>query len=539
MSMAIMVMATVKNISKHFFRISALLGFVLLTPLVVLAGEWTFDPRLELTETYTSNVNLSNNKQQSSLVSQFIIGVDGEFISNKVFLSFAGTETLAAYSHDSELNDDYQTAHFIAALSIWDKGPQLVASSTTSNISQNYSDNSLADLVSGDTVQQQTHNAGIQYNNQTSNHSIKSSLVYNIIQAEDNIGERQGYTAIIDAKNGNNARTIFWQIDGQFTYLENNDLYGENYSIEAKLGAITPFKINPFIRLYNEEIKGSITGINTNTVPSLGPGVRWLVAKHIFVDLSYNYVDDNTNKSDNYVSTSVNWQPSQRTSLLAEYNQRFFGDSYNLDFTHRTKRLENSILYEETIEAFDRNTYLETELGSFWCPVPETNTGPTSITIEDCFLTEVPDDNYQPVTLFSLTPIQNNEYTLNKRLEWKSALRLARTELVFRVSNRERQALNSLIIDNYIDLNFNITRQLSAKGDLSLKATYKENTFDKHNQAGLAQKDIYKLVSATYNRKLAGSLAAFITLRYLDRESSRQDRTYQEVRASINITKDF
>ncbi len=94
-------------------------------------------------------------------------------------------------------------------------------------------------------------------------------------------------------------------------------------------------------------------------------------------------------------------------------------------------------------------------------------------------------------------------------------------------------------MDNYLDFSFNIKRKLSAKSDLSLKTSYGENTFDKNSQVKPSQEDIYKLVSATYDRKLAHSLTAFFTLRYLDRESSLQDRTYQEVRASINITKDF
>ncbi len=177
MSMAIMVMATVKNISKNLKGISQFLVLILLTTPAVLAGEWTFEPSLGLTETYTDNVELSRYNHQSSLVSQFIIGIDGEFSSKKMFFSFAGTETLTAYSHDSELNDDYQTAQVEAVFSLWEKGPQLVASSDISNISTNDSDNSLADLVSGDTIQQQRHNVGIQYNNQNSPHSINSSLI--------------------------------------------------------------------------------------------------------------------------------------------------------------------------------------------------------------------------------------------------------------------------------------------------------------------------------------------------------------------------
>lgn len=539
MSMATMVMATVSHINNGIKVpvLNALIPLLILSP-VTLAGEWTFDPNIGLTETYSNNVELTNSNKESSLVSQAFIGLETEYISNAFKLSFTGTETFAAYSHDSDLNDDFQEANLDLLWSIWDGGPEFIARSSITNISKDETSNSLADLVSSDTIQQKNHFAGFQYNIDNNHHLLNSSIVYNIIETEDNIGESEGYTAIIDSSNGRSARNVFWQADGQYSYRENKDLDGENYTVEIKFGAITTFHLNPFVRYYNEDIKGSLAGTSPGTTPSWGPGLRFIPTRHFSFDLSYNYVEKENTTSDDYVAASLDWQPSPRTSLFASYSKRFFGDSYEFDFQHKAKRLTNSITYKESIEVFDRNTYFEEELGLFWCPVAE---GSNSVSLTDCFAQNQPQDdaNYALVPFSSLTPVENNEFTLNKRLAWHSVLSLSRTDFSFNISAREREALSTGIIDEYLDISFDITRRISPRSDISLITSYFDNTFDKENPEGPRQTDKYKVVEAIYNKKLAHSLSAFVSLQFLDRESSRVDRTYTEARASINITKEF
>lgn len=501
--MAIMDMAMVEKISKsqlkrHVFAVAGLFLSV-----SALAGEWQFDPSLGLTETYTNNIDLNQLDKQSSLVSQFIIGADANYSSRKLQFSFAGTETLAGYSHDSELNDDYQTLDANASYSLWQNKLQVIASSSITNVSQNDAGNSLADLVSGDTVQQRNHSAGLQFNTANSDYSLSSSLIYSLVETEDNIGESNGYTALINSVNGNAARYVFWQVTGSFANQENNGFTSENYQIETKLGAITPYKLNPFIRVYNERVTGTAAGSNPEAIPSWGPGFRYQAAKHLIIDVSYNYIRDNSEASDDYLAADINWQPSSRTSLKAGYSKRFFGDSYNLDFSHRTRRLTNNLSYHETIEVFDRNDFQQSAPNS------------------------------------SLEPVENNEFSLNKRLAWKSMLALARTTFTLDLSNRDRESLSTGIIDNYLDARFSVTRRMSARSDITVYIDYSKNIFDKDKPEGPRQEDIYKTLSTTYNRSLASSLNAFLTLQYLDRQSNFERFTYTEARASINLTKDF
>jgi len=532
--MAIMDMAMAEKISnrKLEYYFLAIAGLFLSTSSI--AGEWNFDPNLGLTETYTNNIELSQINKKSSLVSQFILGMDVSFSSRKLQFSFTGTETIAAYSHDSELNDDYQTLLASTSYSLWADNLKAIANSSITNVSKNNTGNSLADLITADTVQQQDHSAGLQFNSANSDYSLYSSLIYSITNTEDNIGESEGYSALINSENGNAARDIFWQVDGSFSNRENGGFTSENYHIETKLGVITPYKLNPFVRLYNERVTGTLAGSNPDAIPSWGPGIRYQIAKHFLIDLSYNYISDNNQASDDYIAADIDWQPSARTSLEAGYSKRFFGDSYKLDFTHKTRRLTNNISYHESIEVFDRNNYQETN-GELWCPNDATD-------INNCLpLGQVPDntDNYQIIPVSTIELVADNEFSLNKRLSWQSELALARTTFILDLSNRERKSLSTGIIDDYLDARFSVTRRINPRSDITVYINYSKNVFDKDRPEGPQQEDTYKTFSTTYNKSLASSLNAFFTLQYLDRQSNFERYTYTEARASINLTKDF
>ncbi len=532
--MAIMDMAMAEKTSKSQLKLHGFAIAGLFLSVSALAGEWQFAPSLGLTETYTNNIELNQLDKQSSLVSQFIIAADVNFSSKKLQFSFSGTETTAFYSQNSELDDHYQTLLANASYSIWQDKLQVIASSSITNVSKSDSGNSLADLITADTVQQQNYSTGLQYNTANSDYALSSSYILNLVDTEDDIGERHGYTALLNSENGNAARYVFWQIDGSFSNQENNWVISENYQLETKLGVITPYKLNPFVRFYNESVTGTLAGSNPDTIPSWGPGFRYQVAKHFIIDLSYNYVSDNTEASDDYLAANVDWQLSARTSLKAGYSKRFFGDSYELDFSHRTKRLTNSISYHETIEAFDRNNFQQVD-SEIWCPNDATG-------INDCLpLGETPSDtrNFTSLPVSSLELVEDNELSVNKRLTWQSQLALARTTFTLDLSNRERERLSTGVIDDYLDARFSVTRRMSARSDVTVYINYSKNVIDKDNPDGPRQQDTYKTLSTTYNRSLASSLNAFLTLQYLDRQSNIERFTYTEARASINLTKDF
>ncbi len=378
MNMAIMAMATVRKINSfrpanniYLFSVMASLSWFVISSSAI-AGDWTFVPNFGVEETYTDNVELSITDPTSSLVSQTIIGLNAEYKSRLASLTFSGENSNVFFSHDGELNDNFLKFDTQAQYYLWTSGPELIASAKVDNISRNAASNSLADLVSGDTIQSENYSTGLRYNIVNNTYSIESSLIYRINKFEDGIGEHNGVTALLNTRNGVNARNVFWQLQSNFSTksqdFSGETRTGEQYRIDAQIGLLTSFNFNPFIRFYDEDLSGDFVNQSQQTTSSWGPGIRWLVSPHLMLDVSYNVVADET-VSDDYIATSVQWEPSARTSLSAGFSQRFFGDSYELDIKHRTKRLTNTVTYNESLEVFDRNNYEQIDIGVFWCPI--------------------------------------------------------------------------------------------------------------------------------------------------------------------------
>ncbi len=537
--MAIMATAMVRKINNFRLATAMALLFLFTIPSSTFAGEWQFIPNFGIKETYTDNVELAITEPTSSLVSQSIIGLDAEYQSRLASFSFSGKNNNLFFSHDSDINDSYLTLTSTGQYYLWTSGPAIFVSANVSNTNRNSASNGLADLVSGDTVQAENYSAGLRYNVNNNSFSIESSVNYSINSFEDGIGEYDGVSAILNSRNGNNARIVFWQLSSDFS-TRNQDLSGETrtgdqYSVDAKFGLITPLNFNPFIRFYDEDLSGTFGNQNQPTTSSWGPGIRWLVSSHLTFDLSYNYVIDDT-VSDDYIATSIHWEPSARTSLTAGYSQRFFGDSYNLDIQHKTKRLTNSISYDESLEVFDRNNYEQIDLGVFWCP-PEA----TRESISQCFVqSDQPGSSDFVLANFSyLEPIESNEFSLNKRFTWTSKLQLARTSFAINTSASRREGIESKVIDDTLNTSLTIERKISGKSKLTLSAKYDYLVFDKDNPAGSRQEDHYRTVSATYTKDLLSSLSTHFTVQNVNRDSNNDQYTYDEVRAIINVTKEF
>lgn len=537
--MAIMAMATVRSI--HNFRptyaIALLSWFAIATSAV--AGEWQFMPNFGIEETYTDNVELTITDPTSSLVSQAIVGINTEYSSRLANFSFSGTNSNLFYSHDSQINNNFLTLNTEGQYLLWTSGPELFATASVANTNRNSANNGLADLVSGDTVQSENYSTGLRYNVNNSTFSLQSSLAYSINRFEDGIGEYNGVSASLNTRNSNNARITFWQLASSFS-TKNQDFSGETrtgdqYRIDAKLGLITSFNFNPFLRVYDEDLSGDFTNRSQQTTSSWGPGIRWLVSEHLTVDLSYNYVADDT-VSDDYVASSIQWEPSARTSLTAGYSQRFFGKSYNLDIKHRTKRLTNTVTYDESLEVFDRNNFEQIDVGILWCP---SSVGIESIS--QCFAqsAQPASGDFQLANFFYLAPVESNEFSLNKRFAWSSKLQLARTSFAINTSASRREGLETKVVDDNLSTAFTVKRKISGRSNLSIKAQYNKLIFDKENPEGSRQEDHYRTISATYTKKLASSLSTNFTVQHVNRDSNIEQYTYDEVRAIINITKDF
>ena len=507
-------------------------------PLNIFAGEWQFIPSVSLTETYTDNVELSHNNKQSSFVNQARATLQSYYRSPHLEFDINASSILATFSHDHDLDDDFKSLSANTKYNLWQGGPALIGRASIQNQARSSAQNSLADIISRDTVETSSYSAGVEYGVNNSEFSLVSSALFTTSSADDSIGEYDGTLASISAQSNVTNNDFLWQINANYEKRENNSQDGTSHRAKALVGYALTNKVSPFIQIYDEDSSGSISGTRVTSSQSWGPGLRVKLSSHLYFDAAYNYVDDKK-LSDDYVSGTIIWEPSSRTQLFMEISQRFYGDSYKFNFKHRTKRLTNTISYDEQIQAFDRNSFEQVLVGVYLCPIQPIN----ELDINTCFLegnSSIDITGFQPIPLFDQRLIEGSEFSLTKSLDWQSELNLSRTSFVLTAQNTERESLTTGRKDDAFSASFAVTRRFNSKSDLNLKASFQRQKLNTNTTVALAdQNDYYRSIVASFNQKLARTLTASYSLQYLTRDSSQLNRTYNESRAVFTIRKDF
>ena len=514
----------------------------------VMAGDWQFEPSLVIDEIYTDNVGITSNNEISSLVSQTGVNIDSVYQAPQAIFNFSSQSRYAFYSHDHDLDNDYHTIASDFRLQLWPNGIILFGGLDVENQSRNSVQNALADIVSADTVQVETYNGGIEYNIKNSVFIIESAIGYLQTNSEDNIGNREGVVAAISSTNGTSARHAFWEIKHDYQELKNNGQDGKLSKSEALIGLITSYKVNPFIRYYDEDNSGNLRNSNNSTESnSYGLGVRWLISPRLYLDASYNKpigknLDIDGKEQGEYVSAKMKWQPSIRTSIEASFSERFFGDSYGLNVSHRNRRLTNTITYIEDIQTLTRNNYVANVVGFYFCPnnsaalIQECTVQDGTIIIPDN--PNDPNDNgYQIFPIQEFTLVEDNVFSLNKTLNWNSTLELPRTTITLAANKQMRDNLDTRIEDESSAISVSFKRDISARSSVNLNLSYTEtNLLMKTEQERL---DRYRRYQLSYEKSIQSSLSLSLSISYLNRSSNSTALNYQEGRIGAKITKGF
>ena len=531
----------------HKTKLSAVCIALICSKLAV-AGEWQFDPSIMVDETYSDNVGLTTNNEQTSLVTQVGLYIESTYKAQQAEFNFSSESIYALYSHDHDLDSDYQTLSSDLRVQLWPNGIVAYGGISIDNQSRNGSRNALADIVSADTVQVETYSGGLEYNIDNSDFIVNSSIGYRETNSEDNIGNQKGINSRITSTNGTGARHVFWEVEHDYQDLENNNQKGKQSQSEVKIGWITGYGLNPFLRYYDEDNSGDINNSNRSIESnSYGLGVRWLITPRLAFNASYNQpIGDNLdldgNEQEAYINASVQWQPSPRTKLTANISERFYGTSYGLDFTHRNKRLTNSISYVEDVQTFTRNNFAANLVGFYFCP----SSNITSVA--DCIIKDegsiFPDNPNEPDNPgFQLFPIQDftlvedNVFSLNKTLNWSSVLALPRTTISFTASHQNRENLESFNEDERSASSLNVSRKVSGRSSISFDLSYTETNLQIDTE--FERIDRYRRYEISYQKSLNSALSFDLSLSYLNRASDNALFNYEEGRVSAKVTKGF
>ena len=504
------------------------------------AGDWQLKSSVNLDETYSDNLELSQTEKTSGLVSQLGVNLGADYKAQNASLTFDSTSTQAFYSHDHELDQAYHDIKANGRILLWPNGLTFTASAAVTNQARNNSQNALASIISADLVQTERYQAGLEYDIDNSRYALKTNAGYQSSTSEDGFGESEGSNFSLSSSNGSAARHIFWDGSARINESKRSNRNSKQRSIEVKLGLITRYNFIPFIRYYDEDNSGNISSNNSFETNSYGLGFRWQVKPRLFIDLSYNEPIDNNGDNTNsqteaYLDLLVNWQPTSRTKVVLSHSERFYGDSYGLNLSHSNRRLTNTISYNEQVQSFTRDNY-QIVSSTFICQNPD------AIDLSDCFIQN--GDVFNPedislITINSLEIVEDNDYWLNKRLQWSSVLTLPRTSFSLSLNHSDRENLNSGSSNITKSASLGADRKLSPSSTLGLQASYNERGYGQSSINRDGQTDKYRRYGINYKKSLNQALDFTLDLDRINRTSNQERYNYSENRLSLRLTKDF
>ncbi|QDO99964.1 TIGR03016 family PEP-CTERM system-associated outer membrane protein [Thalassotalea sp. PS06] len=540
-----MVLTVTDTIIRRLFNKISVLAVCTVLTFSSYAETWTITPRVSVEEVVTDNVELSPNDETISFVTLISPGINAQYVSGGAIANIDYEFIQVLYSHDLGARDNFNQMEAFGRIELWPEGLAAFASYSIDNVAENSARNALADLVAGNTVQFQRLRAGLDYNVTSSTVITSAQLAYLYDTAQDAIGDREGYSGFFNTRSGSAARNVFWDATGQILDTSNNRRTGQYWNMDINIGWITGYKLNPFIRYYDEDTEGNLLDTQIQGTSSLGFGIRWQVTNSLDIDVAWNKVDeedanvpdvDFLDPPEDYVSGAINWQPSARTALRAKYFQRFYGDAYQASFRHRMRKLNTTLTYNEAIELFDRYNFVEQDL-EVWC------LGLTPGDFSSCIVG--PDESFD-LTGYTFIGFANDvglrqseTYSLNRTLNFSTSLSLKRTTYRLGMRKTKRTELEFGDDDIYEYLNVGVSREVSRNVTLDGSFSFIRNEFDRDFDEAEEQIDHYRIWAAEWVEELNSTLTMTIYGQHLNRSSNRFLLNYDENRIGIKLVKEF
>ncbi|MFZ6645832.1 TIGR03016 family PEP-CTERM system-associated outer membrane protein [Undibacterium sp. TJN25] len=423
--------------SKHKVRAISFWVASTLPPLVItLAGgahaaEWKITPTVNLTETYTDNVNLVPDAQkQSSFITQVSPGIDFTATGAQAKIKVNYQMQNLYYTGDS---NGLKTNHLLNALGSTELVKDLFFLDGTAAITQQNQSPFAAQAtdnlnLSNNRVEVRTYSASPALRH-TFNQFASAELKYtrdsvattNSNNAVGNAINSTGDTVAVTVNSGTAFQQLKWglQYNNQKTAFDNS----ANSLESTTTGGNLSYYLTP---------RFSLTGTGG-------------YEKNNYIAL------DGKSPSGAYWSAGFDWEPTERTSLALNAGRRFYGSSYSLRATERTRSTAWSIAYSEDITT-TRQQFL----------VPGSIN--TSAYLNSLFLTSIPDPIARQQTVDSFirsyglpaslaVPINtfSNQVFLQKGLQASVAITGVSNTVLLSFFNTRRNAQSAALGGNSTD----------------------------------------------------------------------------------------
>jgi uncharacterized protein (PEP-CTERM system associated) len=460
----------------------------------VTAAEWERKASLSVGETYTDNVELEENNEDSKLIT---------IVRPTISLTGRGSRANLALTAAFEFNDlGGDTDPF---------NPRIRADADAELVEDFFFID--ADLSSNQsTIDPFSSTGGSQLNDNdnvttTYNYSVSPYIVRHFgqtadfqlrytyddqINRGDELSDSVRESVLATLQSGKDFSRISWTLTGDYqeTEFDDNDSTGQDGNNEKLSGDIKlGYQLNRKL-----QFNGTV-------------GKEW--------NNYQTFDDDDTDEK--FWDVGILWEPSKRTSFDVGYGERFFSSTPRFKFSHKTRRTTFSSSYSRSL------TDTRSERG---------NTNPFSDEEQEAieFLEQVFN---QPLFLTNNATFRDQGIFINELFNNSLALKGKRTTatLFLRESKQIREDVDEDGI--FTSYGLRLERNLSSKYTLNSRLSLDE----RKDEAGLKSDTLRFYLSL--RRKLGVRSSVTIDYSFSDRDSDRIDDDYKENRISLNFSIDL
>jgi len=236
--------------------------------------------------------------------------------------------------------------------------------------------------------------------------------------------------------------------------------------------------------------------------------------------------------SGSFYSAGFGWAPSRLTSVEASIGERYFGRTYSLSGSHRTRLSNWTVRYSEDVSDVSRlglnyNDFRGSKLNS--CPAGTVL--PPNPTLGDALRAGC------DVDLFFGSSITNGVFIaklLTAGVSWEVA---SKTNVSVTLSDLTREYQLTKGEDRVQSLVGQVSYRLSARTTANTSLSLIRNSLDSILTAGSARQDDILSLSLGLNRRFADQLYGALTFRHTQRSSNEASAEYDEnsLTASVNM----
>jgi uncharacterized protein (PEP-CTERM system associated) len=486
------------------------------------AAEWKITPTLDLKETYTDNVRLAApGLEKSDFITQVNPGISLTGTGPRLKLNANYVMQNLVYAEESSPNTMNHMLNANANAELVDNlffldGRAAISQQNISLLGPQSTDNV---NITGNRTEVQTYSVSPYLRHRLSNYaSTEIRYTHNEVSTGGSgMSNSQADRIQLSLNSGSAFKTLGWGLN----YHNEKTSYGNTAST------------NIIPALDSEVLSGNLSY-------SVTPKFR-LTATGGYE--KNNYISTGPKPDGSFWSAGFSWAPSAMTSIDASAGRRFFGDTYSLAASHRTRLTNWSVSYSEDITS-TRNQFLipaTISTASLLDPLFAA-TNPAWAAADPVLRQQLIDNELRrlglPTTQAESINYLTNRLFLQKRLQASVAVMGAKNTLVLSLFHVTRDAQTSQTLDSpllgnsTLALNDN-TKQVGGNAFWSLRIGPRTSAnlnigYIRNSFPSLDRTDNDKTIRLSLTRQFQPKLNGSLEFRRLQRDSSQSGSDYSE-----------